>query len=319
VDDGFSTGAVAPSDRVDFWREMVRRYFVPLHVEPLVRGEFNGSVRLRSLAEIDLAHVRAQPMRATRSWRHIEGSAGDEYFVGLHLRGIAIAEQDGRRAVLYPGDFALFDSACPYSIEFRNAGPFDHLIVRMPRELLERRAARIERATAVRVNVGSTAGRLVSASLQSLVSLPDGGPFVDPVLDLLARAVAQAAGLSSPPASPRQLALRELKRYTLAHLDDPELTPGSVAEACFISVRQLHRLFALQDTTFGAFVKEARLGRCHRDLTDPAMSELTIAQIARNRGYRNASVFTRAFTERYGTGPRALRQTPDAASVTRRG
>jgi AraC-like DNA-binding protein len=311
VDEGFSTGAVAPPDRVDFWREMVRRHFVPLHVEPLARGDFNGSVRLRSLAELDFARVQAQPMRATRCWSHIERSAGDEYFIGMHLSGVALAEQDGRSAELYPGDFALFDSARPYSIEFHNAGSFDHLIVRMPRELLERRAPGIERATAVRVRVGSAAGRLVSPSLRGLLSLTDGAAFVDPVLDMLAGAITHAAGLPSLPVSPRQQALRELKRYALAHLGDPELTPGRAAEACFMSVRQLHRLFAIEETTFGAFVKEARLCRCRYDLADPALATLTIAQIAQSRGYRSAPVFTRAFTERYGVGPRAFRQTAD--------
>jgi AraC-like DNA-binding protein len=308
VNDGFSTGAVAPTDRVDYWREMVRRHFVPLHVDPLASGEFNGSVRLRSLGELEIARVQAHPMRATRSQRHIERSAGDEYFIGLHIRGVALAEQDGRRATLYPGDFALFDSARPYSIEFRNAGSFDHLIVRMPREMLERRTAQLGQATAVAVRAGSKAGRLVSPCLQALVKLDRDGTFIDPVLDMLALAIMQASGLSAPPVSRQQLASCELKRQALSHLSDPELSPASVARACFISVRQLHRLFALEESTFGGFVREARLERCYRDLADPALAHLKIAQIAQSHGYRSAAVFTRAFTRRYGTAPRAFRR-----------
>jgi AraC-like DNA-binding protein len=307
VNGGFSTAEVSPAERIDYWRDMVQRHFVPLRVEPLAADEFNGAVRLRSIGDLSVAWLQAHPMRATRTRRHIERSASNEYFVGLHLSGLALAEQDGRRAVLHPGDFALFDSARPYSIEFQSAGPFDHLILRIPRELLDSRSARIKRATVVPVRVASDAGRLTSSSLQTFVSLSDTDPFIDPMLDLLTSALEQSAGVISTPPSRQQRALQELKRYTLSHLGDPGLSPQRVADGRFISTRQVHRLFALEQTTFGAFVKNTRLDRCRRALADPNWAGQTIAEIARHHGYRSAAVFTRAFTDRYGIGPKAFR------------
>jgi AraC-like DNA-binding protein len=310
VNAGFSTAEVAPAERVDFWREMVRRHFVPLRIEPLGKGEFDGAVRLRAIADLDVARVRAQPMRAARTSRHIERSAADEYFIGLHLRGRAVARQDGRRAALLPGDFALFDSGRPYAIEFHDPDRFDHLIVRIPRRLLDARCAGLERATAVPVRVGSVPGRLVSPMLANLAHM-DGEcvRLVEPMLDLLTRSLAMAARLDRSPVPRRRRTLADIKQYTLSHLDDAELAPARVAGACFVSVRQLHRLFAEEQTSFGAFVKQERLHRCRRDLADPGLASLTIAEIARGHGYRSASVFTRAFTERYGAGPRAFRAT----------
>lgn len=122
MSESFSTLEVSPRERIDFWREMVRRHFVPLEIEPLCDDEFNGMVALRSVGELDTARVRAHPMLASRNRDHIERSAGDEYFVALHLHGLAYGEQDTRQAVLRPGDFALFDSARPYRIAFRAAG-----------------------------------------------------------------------------------------------------------------------------------------------------------------------------------------------------
>ena len=40
--ESFSTLEVSPRERIDFWREMVRRHFVPLEIEPLCDDEFNG-------------------------------------------------------------------------------------------------------------------------------------------------------------------------------------------------------------------------------------------------------------------------------------
>jgi AraC-like DNA-binding protein len=309
VTESFSTLDVAPRERVDFWRQMIRRHFVPLGIEPLADRDFDGTVRLRSIGELDVARVRADPMLACRTREHIERSGGDEYFIGLHLHGIAEAEQDGRAVSLAPGDFALFDSARPYQIAFRAAGTFDHLILRIPREQLEWRAAHLERATACTVKVGSAGGRLAAPMLRSLVSLDMAAPLVDPALDLIAAAIIQAAGLAGTPASRRQRTLEEIRRYTLAHLARSDLSPASVAQACFVSPRQIHRLFEQQGTSFGRFVKEARLRRIHRELADPALANLTIAEIGWRNGYRSAPVLTRAFTKRYGSGPRAFRQT----------
>ena len=315
VTEGFSTTEVPPRGRVEFWREMVRRHFVPLHMEPLADREFDGTVRLRSIGELDVARIRARPMIATRTQQHIDSSISDDYFVGLHLHGIARAEQDGRAATLMPGDFALFDSARPYTITFQAAGPFDHLIVRVPRDQLDSRSAYPGGATARAVKAGSAAGRLAAPALTTLASLDRAAPFVDPILDLIASAIDQTAGLTAPPRSRRQRILTDLKRYTLSHLADAHLTPTRVAHACFVSPRQLHRVFELDGTTFGAFVKDARLRRTYRDLADPNLIHLTIADIARHHGYRHAAAFTRALTERYGIGPRLFRQAQRQTAV----
>ena len=307
VSDGFSTVDVAADERVEFWREMVRRHFVPLRVEPFTDREFNGSARLRSIAALDFARVHADPMRASRSWSHIERSATDEYFIGLHLRGLAVGDQDGRRAVLRPGDFALFDSARPYRIAFHNSGPFDHLIVRIPRRQLDLRCPNLERATALAITARGGPGRLASGSLRTLAALRDGALFVDPVLDLLGSVLTLRSGRVGPPPRRDQRALGDLKRYTINHLNDPTLSPDRVASACFVSVRQLHRLFAREHTTFGAFLRESRLRQSRHDLADPRLASLKISDIARRNGYRSAATFTRSFAESYGEGPRAFR------------
>jgi AraC-like DNA-binding protein len=316
VGESFSTLEVAPNEGVDFWRDMVRRHFVPLQIEPLCDAEFNGTVALRSVGELDTARVRAPSMLATRTRRHIERSGGDEYFIALHLRGLAHGEQDARHAVLRPGDFALFDSTRPYRIAFRAAESFDHLILRIPREQLDLRVPHLDQATALTVKAGSAAGRIAGPALKTL-ALDGEAAFVEPMLDLLAAAVTEAAGLARPGPSRRRRTINDIKRYTLARLADPELSPARVAKGCFLSPRQLHRLFAQEGTTFGAFVKEARLRRIHRDLADPGLADATIADIGRRHGIRHPAVLTRVFTERYGSGPRAFRTAQANGPATR--
>ena len=102
--------------------------------------------------------------------------------------------------------------------------------------------------------------------------------------------------------------VRELKAYALAHLGDPGLSPESIAQAGYLSVRQLHRLFAADELSPAAWVREQRLRRCRDDLADPRLRQLAIAEIAMRWGYRSPAHFTRAFFARFGVTPREFRR-----------
>ena len=221
----FSTDEVAPARRLAYWREMILDAFVALDVAPLgsPRGQrdFSGSVSTREIGGLKIARVSASPMAATRSTRHIATSNDDDYFVAVHLRGIAYATQDGRRVALQGGDIALFDSTRPYLIEFQHAGAFEHLIYRVPRSELDARCPRLERATAVRVPLASGEGSLTAPYLRSLAALKSVAAnesaerLASTGLDLLATALAAAAGLTADPES------REHARLDRLNLDPP--------------------------------------------------------------------------------------------------
>jgi AraC-like DNA-binding protein len=100
--------------------------------------------------------------------------------------------------------------------------------------------------------------------------------------------------------------LARAKQRTISRIADPDLSPAIVAEASFVSVRQLHRLFAADGTTFGTFLREERLRRCRADLADPRLEH--------EPGSRSPAHFSRLFTARYGITPRAFRR----ASAERR-
>jgi AraC-like DNA-binding protein len=192
--------------------------------------------------------------------------------------------------------------------------PFDHLIFRIRRLELEARCPRLERATAVRVPFSGGEGFATASYLRSLAALGSvsGNESAERLattgLDLVATAVAAVTGLSADPEPRQRVRLSELKRCTRARLGDPRLTPATVARAQFVSVRQLHRLFAREQTTFGAFVREERLRRCASDLSDIKLEHVPIAEIAARWGYRSPAHFTRAFTARFGIGPRDFRR-----------
>jgi AraC-like DNA-binding protein len=318
VDVAFATGQVDPPDRLAAWRELVARAFLPLAITPLggERGSepFEGSVTGRCLGGLQVWQVTASPMSAVRARRHIEAS-GDDYLLALHVRGAAHAVQDGRDVTLAPGDLALFDSTRPYSIAFPGPGAFEHVIYQVPRASLDARRDRrdLRAATALRVPSDSRAGRLVSPYLRRLALIEPAGAgrpppqaFVEAGLDLAVTALREIGGLEDR-ADQRRSPLSELKEDALARLGDPGLSPEAVARACYVSVRQLHRLFAREGLTFGGWVREQRLRRCRDDLADQRLGHLTVAEIAERWGFRSAAHFSRAFEARYGSTPSACR------------
>jgi AraC-like DNA-binding protein len=317
VDIAFATTQVDPAERLAAWRELVNRVFLPLAITPLQAmaqaAEFGASVTGRDWGELRVWRVTATPMSAQRTERHIRLAARDDYLLALHISGTAAGAQDGRQVILGPGDFALFDPTRPYSIAFRGAGTFEHVIYQVPRASLDARW-QAGRLTAFGVPAASSAGRLVSPYLQALArpaDPPDDLPaqaFTEVALDLAVSALRATAGTSSHPDLRGHSLIAELKRYALAHLGDPALSPATAARASYVSVRQLHRLFAHEGVSFAAWFREQRLRRCRDDLTNPQLAHRAISEIAARWGFRSAAHFTRAFHARYGITPAELRR-----------
>ena len=320
VDMVFTTRDVAPPDRLAAWQELVSRVFLPLAITPLGTDSrpapFEASATSRDLNGVRVWQVTGSPMSAERGCRHIRAAAMGDYLLAVHMTGAAHASQDGREADLGPGDFALLDSARPYSIAFRARDRFAHLIYQIPRASLDARR-QAGNATALRVPASSAPGRLAFPYLRTLAApgwppagQAPGEAFTDIALDLVACALRAVAGHPDGPPPCGAARVRELKTYALAHLGDPGLSPQSIARAGYISVRQLHRLFAQEGLSVAAWVREQRLRRCRDDLADPRLHRLAISGIAERWGYRSQAHFTRVFSARFGVTPREFRRTP---------
>jgi AraC-like DNA-binding protein len=313
----FSTADVPRTQRLSSLREAVNRQFLGLYLAPLTRDaelDLDALMSIRELGGVRIARFSGSPVAAARTRAHLDASDEGYYLLALHTRGIARASQRGRQITLRPGDLALLDSSHPYTIEFMNAGQFEHIAYQIPHGRLDARSGQIERALAVRLPANSDPGRLASPYLSTLASrswrTPSASatPLIETGLDLLVNALLLAAGLDSPPGVRPAAMLHQLKLYARSRLSEPDLSPADVAAAHYLSTRQLHRLFAREGMTFGGWVREERLRRCRSDLADPRQREVPIAELAARWGYRSAAHFTRTFTARYGVGPRDFRR-----------
>lgn len=302
---------VAPPDRDEYWRHVVCRPFVELDVVQGRTTGFRGSVRTGAFGDLRATRITCDSMTVTRTPDMIRRGSGNRFLVALQLRGRTVGVQDGRTADLRPGDFALFDSGRPYSVDFQVTS-FDHLVFHMPRECLTNVGIRGADSTAKRAPGDSPRGRLATSFLINLSRLSNPRSAAERVT--LSRVAFDLLSSSLPRCEHEigHLDASELtdraKAYARTRLYDPNLSPRATADALSVSVRQLHRAFEPEDMTFSAWVREERLTACLDDLGNQSHQLSPIQDIRSRYGFRDPAVFSRAFKARFGITPSERRE-----------
>jgi AraC-like DNA-binding protein len=98
-----------------------------------------------------------------------------------------------------------------------------------------------------------------------------------------------------------------VKSYITQHLADPDLGAERIAQAMFISVRQVYKLWENEPAPLGQWIVERRLEAARHELTSPRGRNQTIAAIARRWGFADSTHFSRRFRQAYGMSPREWR------------
>ena len=127
------------------------------------------------------------------------------------------------------------------------------------------------------------------------------------LLELVTTAAGAAPGPPARAARTDRTLLAAVRAYVEEHLADPDLDPRAIAAAHFISVRQLHRLFAGEQETVARYVRRRRLERARAELACSGACELPLAAVAHGCGFTDPSVFGRAFRAAYGVTPSRYR------------
>jgi AraC-like DNA-binding protein len=302
--------APARTDRLDVWRDLIRENFVSLDIRADRRDGFAGSVRSSGVGHLRVASVvsRGQVCHRTPGLARRDDAAFLQ--VGLLAAGAATIVQDGREAVLGPGDFALYETDRPF--RWNLGGEWELLVLTWPRAGVALDDAVSQQLTARALGGRDGLGAIVARMLRDVVVAPPelsaaGGVRL---ADELAELVTTVAAERVPPPAPARAAddlLRRIDAWIVEHLADPDLGPATVAAAHFVSTRHLHRLFADRGGTVAQQIQRARLERCRRELGDPRCADRSITEVSRRWGFADLPTFSRAFRAAYGTSPREWR------------
>ncbi|MGN9808730.1 helix-turn-helix domain-containing protein [Micromonospora sp. BQ11] len=314
------TAHLDPAERFDFWHDLVARESAAARISSAHAADFTASARVVDLGTVKVSAWRYPSLDLRRTARMISSTDPELYQLALPLSGRGTVTQEERTGPLEPGGFTFIDTLRPHGSSHRPAtssrSPLRTLTVLIPRSALPVSESRVAAGRIGRIPADRGMGVLLAQFVRQVVDHPEQYAPTDATrldaaaLALVAGAVAGSLGAEDTlPVDLRADGLRvRIEAFIRRNLDDPSLTPATVAAAHHLSVRSLHRLFEGSPTTVAALIRTLRLERCLQDLGDPRLRHLSVRDIGRRRGFADPAHFSRVFREAYELSPGEYRQ-----------
>jgi AraC-like DNA-binding protein len=302
----FSTDAVPSADRIDAWQWNAQQVCGDCRIE-LPKSSFHGSIEVRTVGGVRLTRFVTTPLSF---WKWPVDNANVDNrscLVITQVVGVRRYLQKGSSVVLKPGDSTLIDTGVPWS---SNCGTdCTRLYLRVPRWVMESRLRILEIPTARRIAGDTPLGESLSRLSQcifdkaDLIGEAESAAALDAYFEILGACLTSGV----IPVYGGAEAQRKIQHYIVEHIAEPELSAEEIASAVGISVRHLHRLFAIKGSTLGDCIRSCRLEHCRNDLANPRWQGRTITEIAFSWGFNDSAHFSHSFRKQFGISPRAFR------------
>ncbi|MBN3845896.1 helix-turn-helix domain-containing protein [Paraburkholderia sp. Ac-20342] len=311
-----STAAIPPAGQATEWARAIGERFSERFggrlFDPATGESFSGQIGYADVGQIQLCRLAAQGHR-------VENTPGSEasssrYKLTIQLEGTSEFEQDGLKAKLSPGHWAIYDTARPYLM---NAPDAIHVaIATIPKDMM--RLSLTERCALVHPltshsGAGLALSRYIIDRLQAFELSPelDADASADPIeQDLTTQiriALQDQVSETRKHLHPRMLRTRIIE-YIEQNLADPELTVERIALDLNCSKRYLHTVFDSGTHTLSRYILQLRLMHVCRDLGNLALQQCSITQLAMKWGFVSPGHFSRTFKEMFGVSPRDYRR-----------
>lgn len=294
------------------WQALVGGAFPPLRIMTSDPGSFHGHASAAGRDRLYVSRLESSGHEIARLPQLISGHDGGFLKLTIHLAGTSLMVQDQHQHVLGPGDMTLYDTSRPYSMIHHEGVAF--LVAMFPREAIQGLAPDARSLAGTRIDGTTGLGAVVASYFQGLVANLDtlAGPSGDRLsgvgLDLIGSMMAEELGATA--LQPTSVLLHKVYRHIGERLADPLLSPASIADAHFISVRHLHALFESEGHTVAEWIRLQRLERCRAALGDPLQLHRSVAELASAWGFADAGYFAKLFRKAYGSTPSSIRPRP---------
>jgi AraC-like DNA-binding protein len=309
----FATDAVDPARRLEFWNEVACNTFTPVVADPMDLSTFAACLTRTQIGGLRISEVRSEPATIRHTLSQVARSQESSFFLVLQLEGSSFNRQSDRDAQLLPGDFTLCASMLPY--EMHLPATARRLVLGISESMLRRHLASPESVLGIRMSGNRGMSGLLADFVKSLwlSRLEPWDPSVTSrmsytVLDLIAAAYSATPHSKYEPASLATAHRTRILSYIENHLRDPELDPTRIAQACRITPRYLHHLFAQESETVTQYVQRRRLEECARALIAAPVRARLVTEIAFDYGFNSLTHFGRVFRNHFGITPSEYRR-----------
>ncbi len=285
---------------------------------PVVRGT------LADLGALRISSIRSNVTKVERTPRLANDDLEPSLLLGLQAGGSSLVVQDGREAVVRPGDLVVYRSTSQYTLV--DAEGYRQHQLRMPLGNLALPRDVVRQVTATRLSPGHPVADLATVYFQRLVGRTKAlaGAAADavsqPSMELIRAVISTHLDVTSMAARESLQATLQIRilEYVRAHLGDPTLNAAQIAVEHHISVRHLYNVLASGGIPLGEWIRRHRLEACREELGRGRSQNLTIASVSQRWGFRDASTFGRLFRAEYGLSPREWREMATKTHPARR-
>ncbi|NEU12724.1 helix-turn-helix domain-containing protein [Methylobacterium sp. BTF04] len=299
-----STREVEPERAFEFWQHSVLAAGgVDTQGSEQTQGFAAGRFVARATHSV-LLHTKSDEIAIARLTHHIRKDDVDMVSIAMFLRGSGYFEQGNRGARMVPGDISIVDTNRPFQAGGYEA--YEELRIHISRSVFQTHVGEPE-AFAGRMIRSGPHSTLFANYLQTYASLvgqmPDveAGVAIEGALHLL-RSFTTTSEVAVSTEALRSLAMVHIERC----LHNPGFGPDAMCKSLCVSRTRLYAAFA-DGEGVAASIRDARLDRARRYLSDPAQANESIATIMIRCGFTDASTFSRAFSRRFGISARDTR------------
>jgi AraC-like DNA-binding protein len=307
----WSIANVPMNDRTDAWQHVLSNSYRDWQVPTRLPSTFRAEVSQHDFAGAGLVETICDPCNGQRNRAQIRRD--DDLYIGVQLttKGRERFKIDNARVEVAAGDLVVWRT--DEAVEFEVIQRLHKVTLMVAWSMVrDRMPERNQPPAGGKIDSRSGVGSLLATHLLALsnqiasLDSREQGSVSRSTLELLGIALSGQQSTASFDAGAAMTA--RVQDYILQHLHDEWLNPAAIAAANHMSLRYLHMLFHHADATVSGWIQERRLLQCRETLTDSAFSHLGVADIGYRWGFNSASHFSRAFKDRFGESPGAVRQ-----------
>lgn len=309
----FSTDDVHPRDRLSYIRDVACKTYVELECFSEKTHNFRSKIYAGQINDLGLSEVITDQCDVIRTKEFIKGSKANEIILSLQLNGMTQISQDNRETCLTPGNFAIYDTERCYHLKLGENNK--QLVIKIPRQQLEAQLGNLTLFTSQEMSFKNPLSKLAINFLTTLPSICDdlneetAKTISQQAVDIIAQAFShECQHNGNPIVHSRFTTLMRLKSEIETHLNNHEFKPSNAAELVGISVRYANELLSAENTSLERYIYERRLERCRKNLINPKLKTMSIAEIAHTNGFTSASHFSRRFKEKHHMTPQNYRK-----------
>lgn len=254
------------------------------------------------------------------SARHTNSGSGDSRGSALPAYDVIIPErktisfcQDDRSGEAHHGAYLLLKSDRFYELSSHEGLSYWRIV--MPAAGMRSRLSSIEDHLGMRFDQDSRMAELLHGLVYMIVRTfrhenpPNAEAFATEIINFVTLVLGSEQRQEAAIGRHTRYRLKQrIFDYVEDNLNDANLSPKKIAKANRISLSYLYKLFRDNNTTVGQFIQAKRLQRAYELLVADPKAAVTVSEIAYLVGFKNASHFSRAFSQHFRIAPRDARQ-----------